>query len=131
MQFQVSTLLLVATAFAPSVLAFPTCDQVSMALVETNYTVQTRGSESTTQQVYCNLNLHYCGWNLINSFSADYHTRISNKLCKLIGDCNYNSGNIWNSLWNCGADLEFLGLCGGDYSCQDGGAGRNDYCKAS
>jgi hypothetical protein len=71
MQFQVSSLLLVATAFAPSVLAFPTCNQVSMVLVETNsnYTVQTRGSQATIQERYCHSNLHYCGWNLLKNYS--------------------------------------------------------------
>ncbi|PQE28338.1 hypothetical protein CJF32_00011286 [Rutstroemia sp. NJR-2017a WRK4] len=123
MQFQVTNLLLLATAIAPSALAFPTLNQVSMAPVETNITVETYSfSSSTIKERYCHANLHYC---------EDYHTRISNKLCQIIGDCNYWSGNVWNSLWNCANDLEFMGLCGGENSCQDGGAGRSDHCKAS
>ncbi|KAI1361621.1 hypothetical protein F5Y08DRAFT_342451 [Xylaria arbuscula] len=125
MRFQASKLFLSASILAPSLLASP--------VVESNSTIASLSEFKTlavdVKEQYCHLNYHYCGWNLINTFAEDYRTRISSKLCTLIGDCNYSSGNIWNSLWNCGADLEFLGLCGGDYSCQDGGATQNDYCQ--
>ncbi|KAI1357592.1 hypothetical protein F5Y08DRAFT_352013 [Xylaria arbuscula] len=122
MRFQAPKIFLFASALAPTLLASST-----PSLVESNST--TTKLAATAKEEYCHLNLHYCGWNLINNFGSDYRTRISNKLCALTGDCNINSANIWNSLWNCGADLEFLGVCGGDYSCQNGGAGYHDYCQ--
>ena len=158
MHFQASKLFLFASVLAPSLLASP----ISF-LVEGNSTITSFTQFVTLAEVskerYCHVNLHYCGWNLINNYSKlihilssfaqkyincnfsaptnffsyideDYHTRISNRLCKVIGDCNFWSGNVWNSLWNCGNDLEFLGICGGENSCRDGGSGRHDYCKA-
>ncbi|KAK6585229.1 hypothetical protein PZA11_001956 [Diplocarpon coronariae] len=76
---------------------------------------------------YCRLNLHYCGWNLMK-VDPEYKRRISSKLCER-GMCDPSDPAIWNSLWNCGADLEFISICGGAYSCADGGSGRPDYCK--
>ncbi|ATZ57247.1 hypothetical protein BCIN_14g04030 [Botrytis cinerea B05.10] len=129
MHFQASKLFLFASVLAPSLLASP----ISF-LVEGNSTITSFTQFVTLAEVskerYCHVNLHYCGWNLINNYNEDYHTRISNRLCKVIGDCNFWSGNVWNSLWNCGNDLEFLGICGGENSCRDGGSGRHDYCKA-
>ena len=67
---------------------------------------------------------------ILNStlLDGDYKDRIHRALCQR-GLCDPNDGAIWNSLWNCGDDIEFLAICGGENSCQDGGTGRSDFCK--
>jgi hypothetical protein len=61
MQFQAKFLLL-AASLTPTLLAAPS------PLLESNNTESIQALASGKQQ-YCNLNVHYCGWNLINSFS--------------------------------------------------------------
>ncbi|EPE36846.1 hypothetical protein GLAREA_09009 [Glarea lozoyensis ATCC 20868] len=119
MQFQISTIALLAATLVPRIVAVPTADFPSNGTL----------TESTAVRQYCVLNYHYCGWNLIENHLEDYRSRISSKLCSKFGKCDPGDKDIWNSLWNCGADLEFLGFCGGDYSCVDGGA-ASDYCRA-
>ncbi|WEW59140.1 hypothetical protein PRK78_004609 [Emydomyces testavorans] len=107
-------LALILAALAPQTLAAPA--QVTIVTIDTEAAPN-----------YCRLGLDYCGWNLINRDSS-YKERIHRALCKR-GICDPNDPAIWNSLWRCGEDIEFKAICGGAYSCQDGGRGRSDYCK--
>ncbi|KAF7508150.1 hypothetical protein GJ744_009591 [Endocarpon pusillum] len=114
MKYYSTYLALALAGLAPQALAAPTQTTIANTFIDVTAN-------------YCRLNVHYCGWNLIKRDSG-YKDRIHHALCRR-GLCDANDPAIWNSLWNCGADLEFLAICGGENSCHDGGAGHSDYCK--
>ncbi|KAE8447747.1 hypothetical protein EG329_010141 [Mollisiaceae sp. DMI_Dod_QoI] len=113
-----------ALLLASSTFAAPSFAEI--AARNTSSSLTTEG----TSAYYCWADTNYCGWDLIDNFQDDYKGRISAKLCQLFGDCDPNSSDIWNSLWVCGNDLEFIAICGGAYSCVGGGSGHSDYCRS-
>ncbi|KAK2630485.1 hypothetical protein QTJ16_001305 [Diplocarpon rosae] len=121
MQLSFGSLIPVALLLAPHALAAPSLLSLEARNISSSLSI-------LSADTYCRLNLHYCGWNLLTIADSDYKRRISSKLCQR-GICDPNDPAIWNSLWNCGADLEFISICGGAYSCANGGAGRSDYCN--
>ncbi|KAF2253638.1 hypothetical protein BU26DRAFT_515957 [Trematosphaeria pertusa] len=69
----------------------------------------------------CILGQMICGWSLINN-GVD-QALLRDFLCQDMGRCDGNSGDIWNTLWQCVADNNVVAqyipghVCGGAYSC--------------
>jgi hypothetical protein len=61
MNFKISTIALFAAALIPGIVAVPIED------IPTNGTLSESSLLGAPQ--YCRLNLHYCGWNLVEKFS--------------------------------------------------------------
>jgi hypothetical protein len=47
---------------------------------------------------------------------------LRSNLCNVLGKCDFNSGDAWNSLWLCTGDwtVEPKAICGGKDSCGGG-----------
>ncbi|KAF1994659.1 hypothetical protein P154DRAFT_526922 [Amniculicola lignicola CBS 123094] len=59
-----------------------------------------------------------CGWQLINNKHWSYDT-LRRQLCEGTGNCNMESGDVWNSLWQCLGKWKVspVRVCGGEGSC--------------